>query len=193
MAIEMVDIPRREPVDFAAGDSLIFMRHLIEFPASQGWSLEYALFADTGGPAVANFQSTALADDHSVDIDAFAKGFAAGEYVLAGYAVNGAERHQIYRGEFHIGSDFESGGVVADQTTHAQRMIPLLETKLERLEAMDFSETDVQRNRFVIEQRNQITARLREYKEIRHNELQREAVKNGKTAVDRAVPFFQIG
>jgi hypothetical protein len=124
-------------------------------------------------------------DEHLIESDSFAAALDADEYILAGYANNatsaldgGAERHQIYRGEFNLTENLAGGAAAGDQTTHAERMVGLLQAKLERLEAHDLTESDVQRSRLVIEERNKTLDRLKYYLEFRNYELKRIAERN---------------
>lgn len=199
----MAEIERREPIIIAAGDSLIFQRHLLEFPRSKGWSLQYVLVAMNGKPTGVNFVSGAPADgsdDHLVNVPNFAAAVEADEYVLAGYASNatssptgGPERHQIYRGELMLVENLPSGAAVGDQTTHAQRMVKLLEIKLERLETYDFSESDVQRTKFVIEERTKTLDRLKYYREYRNYEIKTAMAVNTGCNQSQIVPEYAGG
>lgn len=181
---------------FTAGDSLQFQRSLPDFPASAGWSLHYVLtsLAPQSGIQVAQFDSTASGDYHAVSVDGFAAGLDAGDYLLSGYAVNGAERHRIYYAELTIAADLSDGGASqAVLTTHAQRMITILEAQMEQVAAHVLQETDVQKSRFVWAKRSEILDLLNFYRERRAYELKVQAVANGQGNPNRIVPAFYCG
>jgi len=181
----MAEILWQEPIEFAAGDTLLFERHLVEFPASQGWSLHYILYGSPNLPAGVQFDSTADGDDHLINVATFGAGIDTGEYILAGYARNatsapggGPEQHQIFRGEFNLLSNLPSGAAVADVRTFAEKMLCALEAKLLRLEAFDISESDVQRTRFMVEERTKAMERWKYWREFRNYERKVEMERN---------------
>ena len=59
-----------------------------------------------------------------------------------------------------------------------QRMIPILEAKIDRLEAYDLTETDVQRTRFIIEDKNKTYERYWRLLEFRNYEKKQERASN---------------
>lgn len=192
----------REPEIFAIGDTLKFQRNLPGYKPSDGWSISYSLIAqtDNAGQQVATFTSTPDSSNtyHTVYVFNFAAGQSKGDFILVG-TVNCAstglypgEKHQIYYGQLKLQDDMADGQVSGPITTHAQRMVTLLEAKLERLEAYDITESDVQRTRFVMEERATVKKRLMEYKELRRNEQRIENVKNGRDGGDQQAPIFRI-
>jgi len=192
------DIERREPVLFAAGDTLLFQKHLAEFPRSQGWSLEYILYDVKGQPTGIVLNSGAPpdgSDDHLIESDNFAANLERDEYILAGYANNaasapdgGAERHQIYRGELQLTDNLPAGATLEDQRTFAEKMIGHLEHKLHRLESYDLTETDVQRTRFIVEDKNKTWERYWRLLEYRRWELKAQAMTNTGRDPNRIIP-----
>ena len=176
----MPDVPIQwsEPRSFRIGDSLTFQRSLPSWLPSAGWSIQYTLTPESPAAISGNAPSvsfTTVADAtnnfHTVDIDDFGSGLVSGDYILTGTIVNGSERHQIYSAQLTLTDNLASGQNITPQTTHAQRMIPLLETKLEQLEAQSLQETDVNRTRFTLEQRKDDLERLKYYRELRAWEL----------------------
>lgn len=184
------EIASREPEVFAAGDSLIFQRYLPDYLPSEGWELEYTL-TDGAGVVRAEVTSTDSNDYHLVDQDGFAAGLAAARYVLAGFATKDAERHQIYYGEFTLTADL-TANAAADITTHAQRMVGLLEASLERLAAHELSETDVERSKIVRAKRQEILDQLKYYRELRAWEIKQENIRNGRPSGALIAPLLRI-
>jgi hypothetical protein len=199
----MAEILWQEPVEFAAGDTLLFEKHLVEFPRSKGWSLEYVLYGIDGQPADITLTSADPgddSDDHLINSAGFGATLDNGEYILAGYAINatsapggGPERHQIYRGEFNLSENLPSGAAIDDQRTLAQKMLWVLEAKMLRLESFDLSESDVQRTRFVIEERNKAMDRWKYWREFRNYEVKIERAKNTGQNQNQIRPVFDCG
>jgi hypothetical protein len=186
----------REPERFSAGDTLVFKKNLPTFLPSKGWSLQYIL-TDMAGLERCLVNSIPGSGDtnnwHLVDVDNFVPTLPEGDYILAGYAVNGAERREIYQGNFHCIANFPAGTAQAPQTTHAQRMITLLESQLETLATKLMKETDVQRNRFVQIERDKVLSQLQYYKELRRNEIQKQRARSGLPPGNVSQPLFNIG
>lgn len=190
------EIQWREPDVFASGDSLIFQRYLPDYLPANGWALRYTLtsLAANIGVKVEDINSQAQGDSHLINVNAFAAGLDAGDYLLVGFAVNGAERHQIYYGELTLVPDLADGTAVTKPlTTHAQRMITVLETQMEKLAAHSLRESDVQRSRFVWERRGEVLDLLNFYRERRNYELKLLAVANGHGNQNQIVPRFNCG
>jgi hypothetical protein len=188
----MPDIEKREPLVFACGDSLVFERALRDFLPSAGWTLHYQLRGVNGEQAVPDFTSTASGDVHLIDVDGFAAAVEPGDYLLVGYAVNGAERHQIYYGELTLSANLGGNASAPDQTTHAQRMIPLLEAQLERLAQHELDDSNVQQTEFRRVKRLDLERQLGINKEIRANEIAAQNVRNGRGSGREVRTIFAI-
>ena len=180
----------REPDTFAAGDTLIFQRYLRDYLPANGWSLLYEV---RGAQIPITFVSVASNNYHSVTVVGNVTAlWPACEAVLAGFAVNGAERHQIYYGEFQI---FPNEGALpnqAPQTTHAQRMITLLESSLEKLAKHELEETDVQQTRIIRAKRLDLERQLAINKHIRMDEIAQENIRNGRPSGNKIVSQMNI-
>jgi hypothetical protein len=190
----------REPDDFVPGDTLTFQRSLPGYTPKDGWSLSYTLTQPqvNGGKPVASFASTPDSSStyHTVNVLNFAAGLTEGDYILTAEAICAAggvapnARHQIYYGELTLLADLADGAAAKPLTTHAQRMITLLEAKLESLEQQSLQETDVQRTRFIIEDRNKTLERLNFYYEKRNYELRVARAVNTGRDQNQIVPLF---
>lgn len=195
MATKETDIQKREPEIFAAGDTLLFQRYLPKFLPGDGWSIHYSL-TDLNSNQVKQFNSAVSTLDgsmHLVDIDDFASDLDAGEYVLTGQVVNGAEKHQIYYGTLTLQPDLADDAGSQSIKTEAQEMIELLRNSLKELYKKLFQETDVQRSRFVMQKQKEVREELAYWKEVRLNEIQMERVRNGRPAGNVTDPIFNVG
>ena len=116
-----MEVTTREPISFAAGDTLQWRRQLPDYPANAGWVITYAL---VGGPQPITFNSTVDADGISFDIyvaPAITGNWAPGDYILVGYVGNGADRHQIYYADCPIYQNQEAAIPGQNQQTVAQQ------------------------------------------------------------------------
>ena len=159
---------------------MVFQRYLADYLPANGWSLEYAISGDTEAAPI-TFTSTALNEDHFIEVDPTTTvAWVPGEYVLRGYAVNtSGERHQIYYGELGI---FPNGTAQDNVpvTTHAQRMIPLLEAALEQLAVMTVENSSIEEINLQRVKRMDLEKQLAINKEIRANEIGHDNVRSGK-------------
>ena len=172
----------REPEIFAIGDQLLFQRKLPDYLPSNGWSIEYVLTPMEPDGAAAALTFTTVPDSsnsfHTVSIPNFASGLQQGTYVLSGYLVNGSERHQSYYGEIELTPNLPAGQSTSTLKTFNERMVEEYREKVMRLAKIDLTETDVQRTRFVIEQRKQAREELAvwEYRVMNDNKIKQ--IKN---------------
>ena len=198
----------REPQDFASGDTLLFQRFLANYLPGDGWHIHYAVTQNlpAGAKLVFSFDSTQSTTDptcHSINVPNFGRGLAAGDYTLSGQVVNPAgnasmnvaagEKHTIYYGQLTLDPDLTDGLAAAPIVTFVQSMIPILEAKITRLESYDLSETDVQRTRMIVEDKNKTYERYWRLLEFRNYELKRE--RNTNTGIDQNYvrPVFSGG
>ena len=194
----------QEPIAIAAGDSLIFQRNLPNYLPSKGWSIQGTLtlpMPNGGGRVVAQFVSVPDSTNqyHLVNVPNFAAAIDAGNYIFSEEIVCAAggespgEKHQIYFNDnFNLGDNL-AGGVGAAPLTEAQQMLAILYTSLKQLYVKQFSETDVQRNRFVIQKQAEVRKELQYWLAVRQNEVQIENVRNGRPSGAVSVPVFNIG
>ncbi len=191
----MSDISWREPEIFAAGDSLAFQRYLPAYLPAAGWSLHYALTDPITGILLTSFDSTTSTTDatcHAVSINNFAAAIDQGDYILTGQAVNvSGEKNQIYYAELTIQPNLAGGTAAAPILTTAQKMITILEKSLADLYVQKFQETDVQRNRFVMQKQTEVLQNLQYWYEKRMNELAMERMRNGRSNPNDLVPVFR--
>lgn len=189
----------REPEVFASGDTLIFQRSLSDYIPNDGWSIQGTLTlpATNGGSIAAQYVSTPDASGryHCVNVPNFGAGLDGGDYILTEEVVNAntGEKHRIYYGTLSLDPDLAGGAASQPVTTFAQRMIPILEEKIARLEAYDLTETDVQRTRFVVEDKAKTYERYWRLLEFRNWEKKQQVASN--TGIDQSTirPVFAGG
>ena len=190
MSSNSTQVNWQEPQTFAAGDTLIFQRYLRDYSPANGWSLLYEV---RGNGQPITFVSAALGDYHGIQVDpAVTSLWAPAECVLAGYAVNGAERHQIYYGEFQIFPNEGSAQNVQPQTTHAQRMISLIEASLEKLAAHALETTNIEQTEIVRVKRLDLERQLAINKHIRMDEISQENIRAGRPSGNKIASQFNI-
>lgn len=183
----------REPVAFAAGDTLAFQRYLRDFLPGDGWSLHYEVRGEDG-EAELQFDSEAAGSLHQVAVDDFAADLEPDSYVLVGFAVNGEERHRIYYGELQIGANLGTGAsVAAPQKTFAQQMVEKLQTGLSRLYDSELQETDVQRTRIIRVKREELRKELNFWEERVNYERKQQMIANGQGNPNAIAPRFNVG
>lgn len=136
----------REPLEITAGDTLIWTRRLIEYPASGGWVLKYAL----RGPAVIDITSTADGDDHLVTIPSNQDpALIQGNFSIQGYVEKTGERHTVYSGHLKVNQNLVSAVAGHDGRTHAARVIDAIEALIEGRATADQQEMVVDGDRLV--------------------------------------------
>ena len=130
----MVEIPTLEPNELVAGDTLRFTRSLADYPAGQGWSLDYNL----RGPAVINWTSAADGDSHKIEVTAATTAaYTAGLYEIAGFAKKGTERFRIYHGTLEIRPNLAAVAGTYEARSHAQRVLDAIEAVIEKRASKD--------------------------------------------------------
>jgi hypothetical protein len=135
-------VPTREPDSLTAGETLTFKRTLADFPASEGWTLEYAF---RGAGSDIEFGSTADGDDHLVEVAATTTaGWVPGTYYGQALAVNGAVTTIVWRGKLELLNNLaeEAGGF--DPRTHARIVLDKLEDVIEGRAAHDVLESEIE-------------------------------------------------
>ena len=187
-----------EPQVFAAGDTLKFQRNFRNYLPSNGWSIHYALIKNlpAGIEKVEDFtsQPDATNNFHTVNIQDFAADQDAGVYVLEGDLVcaptgeNPNDKFRIYLGELELDPDLIEGIAQAPVQTFNDQMIPILQAKIKRLEGYDLTETDVQRTRFIVEERAKAWDRYKFCLEFQNWEHKQELQRNSGINRSQIVP-----
>jgi hypothetical protein len=193
-------IANREPDFFTSGDTLLFNRNLPNYLPSAGWSIHLTVTQVLPNAGHVAAQAVSVPDAtnafHTFNVPNFAAGLDAGLYILSEEVVNAntGEKHQIYYNDnFLIGPDLGDGLSSASVKTEAQQMLEVISSTLKDLYKQKFTETDVQRNRFVLQK---TTEALNDYKfwwHRRQQEIQFENVRNGRPSGAVSEPVFCIG
>jgi len=121
----MATIPTKEPASVTAGDTLVWIKSLVDYAASAGWTLKYRLINTT---AKIDIIAAAAGADHSVTVTAATSAaYVAGWYDWQAFVEKGAERYTIGSGRMQILPNL--AGVAAagfDDRSQARKVLELL-------------------------------------------------------------------
>ncbi len=134
-------IPTREPAEFTAGDTVKWTVSFGDFPADDGWTLEYTF----RGPEVHDVSATADGAAHAIVIaTTVSSKFAPGHYWWDAYATKGAERFRARSGELDVLRDLKAVDDVYDDRTHVKTVLDALEAVFERKATQDQSSYSIE-------------------------------------------------
>ena len=170
-----------EPNQIVAGDTLTFQRSIGQFPASAGWQLTYEL---RGGGQVIQFSSVSSGDNHVVTVAAADTAtWLPGDYTMEGYAVNTAtsERQRIFINNVTISQNLVGSQPNVVVTTHAQRMIALIEAVQEGKATHDLLESEVEGTRIKRLSPKELRDEYNYWKQIRLGEIRKDNAANGRS------------
>jgi hypothetical protein len=195
-----MDCAKLEPLTFSIGDTLRFDRYFPQYLPSAGWQLQYQIRGQAGkqaGLQKVEFDSAADATNkvHQITVAAAVTAtWAAGEYLLAGYAVNAglATRNEIYENTLILTPNFDSPQDNVDVRTHAQKMICAIEEGLLNLATSTLQATTVQQTEIIRVKRGELDKQLAFYREKRANEVALENVRNGRPSGNNIVPQMNV-
>jgi hypothetical protein len=144
-------IPPRsyEPNKLAQGDTISFIRSLGDYPATNGWNLTYEL---RGSGQVIEFSSTPSGDSHAVIVTAATTaGWIPFNHECEGYAINvgTGERSRIYHNYLLVVPNLQGSPADIDTSTHASRMLALIEAVQEGKFNHDLLSTEVEGTRIL--------------------------------------------
>lgn len=121
-----------EPASLRAGDTASWLLSLADYPAGQGWSVQYDLVNAAGKITLT---STAEGDSHRIaKTPAQTAAFSAGTYAWQKRVKNGADAYTIGTGSIDILPDL-SALVAIDTRTFAQKTLAALEAWIESHDA----------------------------------------------------------
>lgn len=189
-----------EPLTLSIGDTLAFCRYLDCYLPSSGWQLQYQIRGGanaTDGQLNTAFVSTPDSTNttHIIKVpEATTALWAAGEFILAGYAVNAnlSKRDEIYQNTIILTPNFNTGQDNVPTQTHAQKMICLLESSLLSLAASSLQATTVQQTEIIRVKRADLDKQLGFYREKRANEIAIENVRNGRPSGQNVIPQMNL-
>lgn len=165
----------REPLEVAAGDTIIWTRILADYQPTDGWALKYAL----RGPDVVDIVADADGSSHLVTINP-ADLTVAGTYLVQGYVEKDGERHTVYSGRLKVAPDLVAAVAGYDGRSHAQKVIDAIEAVIEGRASKDQQELQIDGERLV---RIPFEELLRVRQRYRHElaaEAARERRKQGR-------------
>ena len=180
----------REPESFAAGDTLVFRRYFADFQADAGWSLEYVI---SGAVTPISFISAADGTVHVITVAAAdTAGWLPGSYTLAGYAVNGAERHQIYEGPLTILPNLPQQAGDVDTRTFAEKMVAKYEALLLQIADSNLTQSHVGETRFSYEAQEKIRTEHGYWTQVRSQEVAMARAREGRPTGRKIKPVMHV-
>lgn len=126
----MTDIATTEPSKIVAGDTVQWKRELSDYPASEGWTLGYAMVNSINKISVS---SSASGADHLVTISAATSAaYVAGTYYWQAYVTKTAtsERRLIDTGSLIVEPNF-AAIATHDARTHVKKVLDSIQAVIE--------------------------------------------------------------
>ncbi len=122
----MAKIPTSEPLSIIAGDTLTWQKSVVNYPASQGWTLHYRLINTAGN---IDITGAASGDDHLISVAAATSAaYVAGEYDWQSYVTNvGGERYTISVGSIEVKANWAAAAVGLETRSTARKILDALE------------------------------------------------------------------
>jgi hypothetical protein len=122
----MATIPTTEPLEIIAGDTLSWKKTLLDYPASQGWTLKYRFI---NAVALFDIVSVASGDDQMVNVAAATTAaYPPGIYSWQSYVTNVAgERHTIQEGNISVQANWAAQVVGLETRSTAKQILDALE------------------------------------------------------------------
>ena len=194
------NIPCTPPELFTAGDTLLLNQNYPNYLPSDGWAIH--LTVSNPLPNAAQLAVTVISVPdatnvkHTFNVPGFCAALPEGIYILSEEMVNAGtgEKHQIYfNDEFAITPDLGDGLATGPDQTEAQQMLTIISATLKQLYAQKFTETDVQRNRFILQKTQDALMDYKFWTAKRQQEIQIENVRNGRPSGAVVQPYFLIG
>lgn len=190
-------IPTREPEQFVAGDTLLLHRNLPDYLPSDGWVYRLTVTQPlpNGSQVVATTDSTADGDSHSFSVDNWLSELQDGVYILTGSVIKAAngDRHQVYHNDAFLVTTSDAANAAAGPVkTDAQQMLEIILDTLKELYKRKYTETDVQRNKFVLQKSSEALADYKFWFAKRQQEIQQQNVRNGRASGAVQEPIFKF-
>jgi len=189
-------LPTREPEQFVAGDTLLLNRNLPDYLPSDGWVYRLTVTQPlpNGSQVVAQVDGTADGNLHTFNVVNWLSAQADGIYILTGSVVKASgERHQVYHNDAFIVSTSDAAGAASvNIKTEAQQMLEIILDTLKELYKRKYTETDVQRNKFVLQKSSEALADYKFWFAKRQQEIQQQNVRNGRSSGAVQEPIFRI-
>lgn len=130
-----------EPKEIYAGATAIWTREAGDYPASDGWSLEYVLAGRNGRHVVNGGLITASGSTYTITVPmAETATWAGGEYGWRLFATKEGDRRHVQNGMLQV---IPATKTATDTRSHARRMVDALEATLEGKASKDQSEINI--------------------------------------------------
>ncbi len=125
----MADIPTTTPDSITAGVSSSWSRSLDDYPAGDGWSLDYYLVKDG---AQLQIDSAADGDTHLIELlPEDTEDWDPGVYRFQAFVSDGTDNHMVDEGQIEILVNFANQSTGHDPRSHAEKMLDAIEATLE--------------------------------------------------------------
>jgi len=125
------DVPTTEPLEFRAGDTVLWTKTIADYPAGEGWALTYYI----AGPQRITVTASTDGDTFSATITAAqTTALQAGHYFIEGYVSKDSERFNVYSGDVRVKPNFANEADVApgyDGRSHARKCRDALRAMME--------------------------------------------------------------
>jgi len=187
----MLETSWREPIEFAAGDTLSFKRRLPQFPSAT-WTLTYEI---RGGAAAIQFQSTPDTDNvtHQIHVaPAVTALWLPGSMFMEGYAGNGVDRERIYFGELSIVANLEGSGANIPVKTFKQILLERMETCLLNFTTSGLLETRIGETMFRYTTPKELFFAYGLAYQARQNEIAKQRAQNGQNPGNKILPRARV-
>jgi hypothetical protein len=133
-------IPTFEPTEIIAGETLNWTKSLLDYPASEGWTLKYYF---RGAGAGFDVTATADGDDFSITVSATATAtMAAGVYYWQAEVSLSGEKHIVDSGQATVKASLASvtSSATFDGRSRAQKILDAIDAMLEGKASLDQQE-----------------------------------------------------
>jgi hypothetical protein len=134
-------IPTFEPKSIRAGDTVKWMKSLLDYPAAD-WDLKYKIVGNATSPV--SVTAAENGDQFEITISATATAdLAEGSYRLIGWVEDGTERFTIYDDILIVEANTPAATSATDTRTHAQRTLDLINAAIESYSTRPVEEIEI--------------------------------------------------
>lgn len=160
--------PRVEPETIVAGDTVEWYRDIDDYPASEGWTLSYALVNSSGK---IDITAGADGDAHLVSVDtSTSANFSAGDYRWQAYVTGSGKRYLVGTGRITVKANYATQTAGLDDRSHAETTLDALRATIEGRASNDQLEMQINGRRIV----RMGGAELREWYSFYENQVKSE-------------------
>lgn len=125
----MTDIPTTEPTEIRAGDTVQWYKSLSDYPANDGWVLDYKLHSENQSHSIS---TSASGSDHLATITAATSAtYLFGDYTIIGWVTKASERYTLPVKKVTIKPNLAALTTGYDGRSTAKKTLDLLNAALE--------------------------------------------------------------